>query len=137
MPVDNVTVRPYRPEEDPGNPLSAGPSWAKLGATLLGTVAAVLIAIQEGDVFPADSVWAKLIGVGIKSIAAILPVLLLIHGENKKELASTEGAAAIGEVKEKGKADLAVANVTGQAPVAAPNTESGTTTTTTETGGAA
>ena len=132
MPVDQKT-RPYDPAQDPGNPLAAGPSWAKIGAAALGTFAAVLVAIQDGNIFPADSVWAKLIGVGIKASAAIVPVLLLIYGENQKELASTKGAAAIGEVKEQGKADLAVAQVTGQAPAKAVVVAVGQDQTTTET----
>ena len=95
MPIDDSKSRAYDPAQDPTNPVSPPPKWQKSVAAVLATVAAVLVAIQDQELFPPDSQWGKLVAIGIKALAAIGPMLLFMHGETRKEVASIEQAGAI------------------------------------------
>jgi hypothetical protein len=120
LPIDTTTVRPYSAQEDPGNPTPPKPSWLKAVAAALGTAAAVLIAIQEGAVFPPDSTGGKVLTIAIKSLAAIGPMLMLIWGETRERQTSMDRAAEVTIAKVEAKAEVAKSEAATQAGTLSP-----------------
>lgn len=116
MPVDNQTVRPYDPSLDPGAPVAPAPGWAKIAVAVAGMLTTTLSMALTVNLFPSDSVWAKLIAVAIAGLGSVATAVAFIIGEGRKEQASIQGAARVTEAKIEAKADVAIAQATGQPP---------------------
>lgn len=126
--------RPYDPAQDPANPATRL-GW-KEPEFWLALVALLLTALAASNLFPADSIAAKLVALGLGVLTAGG------YSANKliEKLRANAAAKEIKLAKVSAEADKAIAEITGQVPVHrralrleeddAPTT---TTTTTTET----